>query len=141
MWRILRWIGFPVAIVAAGVLWLYAHWIGFPRHIAGHWVHPRVTWLWTGLPGYPFPATVAYVYTDEHGRQIKHGPFIERGVRSYSVVVAKTGFYLDDQPDGVFVEYQTYWGTKLKETRYSHGKKISEAWYRVPPLGNAPGKN
>src|SRR5262249_53900409 len=123
--RTLRWTGFAFAIIALGAAWFYDHWIGFPRRVAGHWGHPRVTWLWTGMPGYPFPGTVIYVYTDERGREIKHGPFIRRGVRGYGIVVAETGFYLDDQPDGVFIEYQTYWGTKVHETRYDHGKMIS----------------
>ncbi len=136
----LRWFAALGIVIVVGAGWFYAHWIGFPRHIAGHWVHPRATWYWTYYPpqGYPFPAIVTYFYTDEQGRQIKHGPYLERGVRGNSVVLAKTGFYLENQPDGVFIEYQTYWGTKVHETRYDHGNQLSEIWYPVPPLSNTP---
>lgn len=144
--RFLRWTATAVVIFAVAAGSLYDHWIGFPRHIAGHWVHPRVRWYWTYYPplGYPYPAIVTYVYTDEQGHEIKHGPYLERGISSKhfliwdTVVLAKTGFYLEDQPDGVFTEYQTFWGTKLHEARYDHGKQISELWYPVPPLNNAP---
>ncbi len=137
--KFVRW-AILAAVILAVAGWLYNHWIGFPRHIAGRWVHPQVTWYWTGAPplGYPFPAIVSYVYTDEHGRTIKHGPYIERGVRGNTVVVAKTGSYLDDQPEGLFTEYQTYWGTKLRETRFDHGKKIGDVWFPVPPLRSSP---
>jgi hypothetical protein len=125
----------PILLTAAFVA-PYAHWIGFPRKIDGHWVHPRVTWQWTGYPplGYPFPAIVQYVYNGPDGREIKHGPLIERGIRGDSVVVARTGYYSEDQPDGTFVEYQTYWGTKLAETVYDHGKQLSVTYYPVPAL-------
>jgi len=54
------------------------------------------------------------------------------------VVMAKTGSNIEDQPDGIFIEYQTFWGTKLRETRYDHGKEISDTWYPVPPLEKSP---
>jgi len=138
--RILWLAVFAVAIAATGASWLYDRAIGFPREIAGHWVRPRVTWYWTGTPplGYPFPAIVVYGYVDENGRVIRHGPFIERGVRGNTVVTAKTGSYIEDQPDGIFIEYQTFWGTKLRETRYDHGKEISDTWYPVSPLEKSP---
>jgi len=131
-----RIVVFAIAMLLAIAAGLYSHWIGFPAYIAGRWVHPEVHWLWTGAPplGHPFPGIVTYVYTDAHGHKIKHGPYLERGLRLSSVVLAKTGFYVEDQPDGVFTEYQTYWGTKLRETRYDHGKKLSEVWYTVPTL-------
>jgi hypothetical protein len=136
--RFVRWAFVAAVIFAAASGWLYDYWIGFPRHIAGHWVHPRVTWYWTGSPplGYPFPAIVTYVYTDQQGHEIKHGPYLERAVRGNTVVLGKTGYYLDNQPDGVFTEYQTYWGTKVHETRYDRGTKLSEVWYPVPPLNS-----
>jgi len=83
---------------------------------------------------YPFPGIVQYVYLDEHGREIKHGPLVERGVRGNTVVLSRTGFYIEDQPDGVFTEYQTYWGTKVAETRYVHGKQVDLKMYPVPSL-------
>src|SRR5207253_9737877 len=91
--RILWLVVFAVAIAATGASWLYDRAIGFPREIAEHWVRPGVTWYWTGTPplGYPFPAIVVYGYVDENGRVIRHGPFIERGVRGNTVVMAKTG--------------------------------------------------
>jgi hypothetical protein len=124
-------------IPVLGIFILYGHWIGFPRKIGGHWVHPSVTWYMTGYPplGYPFPGIVQYVYKDAHGREIKHGPLIERGIRGNGVVLSKTGYYIEDQPDGVFTEYQTYWGTKLKEITYDHGKQESVVYYPVPNLG------
>lgn len=138
--RILWPVVFAIVVTAIGAGWLYDRAIGFPRKIAGHWAKPSVTWYWTGSPplGYPFPAIVVYGYVDEYGRTIRHGPFIERGVRGNTVVTAKTGFYVEDQPDGIFTEYQTYWGTKLKETRYDHGNEISVMWYPVPPLQKPP---
>jgi hypothetical protein len=125
---------FAMFAVAMGAL--YEHWIGFPRKIVGHWVHPDVTWYWTWYPprGYPYPGLVQYAYTDAHGREIKHGPLVERGVRGDSVVLSRTGFYLEGQPHGIFIEYQTYWGTKLKETRYDHGKQLSVTYYSLPNL-------
>jgi len=134
--------GFLLAVVLALAMLtvsmgaLYDHCIGFPRNIAGHWVHPRVKWYWTWYPplGYPFPGIVQYVYLDEHGREIKHGPLVERGVRGNTVVLSRTGFYIEDQPDGVFTEYQTYWGTKVAETRYVHGKQVDLKMYPVPSL-------
>ena len=127
------------AVFVAGIGALYQHWIGFPRTIAGHRVHPRVTWYWTGYPplGYPYPAIVQYVYRDESGRDVRHGPLVERSLRGSSVVLSRTGFYLEDQPDVVFTECQTYWGTKLSETTYDHGKQINRIYYPVPPLKQA----
>ena len=88
--------------------------------------------------GYPFPGIVQYVYTDERGRETKHGPLVERGLHGSSAVLSRTGFYFEDQPDGVFIEYQTYWGTKLTETTFDHGKQISVFRYPVPPLSGPP---
>lgn len=144
--RFVRWLILAAVTFAAAAGLLYSYWIGFPRHIAGHWVHPRVTWYWTYYPplGYPFPAIVNFIYTDKQGHEIKHGPYFERGIggRHFlvwdTVVLAKAGFYLENQPDGIFTEYQTYWGTKVRETCYDHGKKLSEVWYAVPPLSNTP---
>ena len=129
-------------IAIVGIGFAYQHCIGLPRKIAGHWVHPRVTWYWTYYPplGYPYPAIVQYVYVDANGREIKHGPLVERtGRGNFSVVLSKTGFYLEGQPDGLFTEYQTYWGTKSSETLYDHGKQISVKFYPVPPLPAASG--
>jgi hypothetical protein len=77
---------------------------------------------------------VQFAYVDKQGRVIRHGPLVERGVRGNCIVVSRTGFYLEDEPQGVFAEYQTYWGTKSKETLYDHGKEIKVMTYPVPYL-------
>ncbi len=127
-----------VAVAVTAGAWFYNSAIGFPQWIAGHWVHPRVTWYWTGMPGYPYPAIVIYGYSDDQGRFVRHGPFIERGVRGITVVTAKTGAYLEGEPDGVFTEYQTFWGTKLRETRYVRGREVGVTCYPVPGFQKPP---
>ena len=134
--RVIRYTLYASAIPVLAIFVGYVHWIGLPRKIDGHWVHPRVDWYLTGYPplGYPYPGVVQYVYTDAGGREIKHGPLIERGVRGNSIFVSRTGYYVEDQPDGLFTDYQTYWGTKVKDTWYNKGKQESVAYYPVPNL-------
>src|SRR5215469_3867127 len=122
--------------VICGLVVLYARWIGWPRKIEGYWAHPHVTWYWTGYPplGYPFPGVVQYVYTDAAGDEVKHGPLLEHGVRGNGVFLARTGFYFEDPLNGLFTEYQTYWGTKSKDTWHDHGKVESSMFYPVPNL-------
>lgn len=125
-------------LVAAGSATEYVRWVGHPKVVAGRWVFPHIaTWYWTGMPGWPYPAVIQYGYRDQHGTFVLHGPYIRRiwtsTARGYRPATDESGFYLDGQKDGVFIKYQTFWGSASSREYYQHGKLVRVEFFNPVP--------
>ncbi|HWZ13430.1 MAG TPA: hypothetical protein VNX22_09855 [Acidobacteriaceae bacterium] len=97
------------AFVGSGPRWTF---------IAGRWVEKVTTYqgLSQSLP-IPFrPLESYYVYTDDKGRKVKHGPY-----KSFdrNGGIDSEAFYRDGKQDGT----ATYWNIK--------GQKTNESFYRM----------
>ena len=124
-----------------GALWAYGyvHWVGYPQRIDGRWVRPHIVqWYWTGVPGWPYPAVIQYGYRGPDGRFVPHGPYLRRiwafaAAKRSGLHVAETGYYTEGQRNGVFTEYQTYWGTPMSRRVYEQGTLVREEFLASVP--------
>jgi len=129
-------------VMLVGVLcgYCYVHWVGYPQRIEGRWLRPRIMqWYWTGMPGWPYPAAIQYGYRGPEGRFVPHGPYIRRKWNfgglpgGNGLVVEETGYYTEGQKNGVFMEYQTYWGRPMSRKYYERGKLVREQFLESVP--------
>jgi hypothetical protein len=115
-----------IGIIVGAALWAYC-----PRLIRGHWVRRRIEWYGIAY-GVPilYPGVVDFVYHDQSGNLIQHGPYHRYVYVGPEIRVAAEGFFDNGVPDGTFTEWNTQDGSKMDETFYVKGKQVGDAWYQ-----------
>lgn len=110
---------------------LFEYFVGLPQYVEGKLVTRQTEWM--PIPALPISImqkNIYYVYSDETGKEVKHGPFrlFERWCGGIYQACYSYGSYLDGMKEDTWLSVDGN-GEKTHETFYLNDRAIGRADY------------